>query len=207
MQVLESGYIPLPIFFFHNRSQLIQKLRKFDEIIKGYPVESVTFYLFSVENIPLPVVARTRRGSKKDDVSMEKASQVQSLIYEQSIIKFLLHSNFESLFVSFPFVPFIHPNWFIQKNIKLFHKSKKILLTPLLFSFQPRAFEKKLTKLFDIDYSVHKNYFMRNYLVDSEPKDFATSEDKYINSSRELSLKKFSLDIRKNDVLDVLDSI
>ena len=129
------------------------------------------------------------------------------MIYEQAIIKILLHSNFESLFVSFPFVPYIHPSWFIQKNIKLFHQSKKILLTPLLFSFTPRAFEKKLTKLIDFNYTIHENTLIRNYLVDSEPEDFAKVEDKYAKSTSHLNFKKFSLNIRKNDILDILDSV
>ena len=111
------------------------------------------------------------------------------------------------MFVSFPFASFIHPHWFIEKNIKMFHESKKILLTPLLFSFTPRAFEKKMTKLIGTNYSIHQNTLIRNYLVDSEPKDFAKAEGKYAKSTRRLKIKKFSLNIRKDDVLDVLDSI
>ncbi len=89
----------------------------------------------------------------------------------------------------------------------MFHESKKILLTPLLFSFTPRAFEKKMTKLIGTNYSIHQNTLIRNYLVDSEPKDFAKAEGKYAKSTRRLKIKKFSLNIRKDDVLDVLDSI
>jgi hypothetical protein len=204
VQVLDSGYMPLPVFFFFNRSGLIKKIRKFDEIIRNYPIESVTFYLFSMQRYS---GRPANKISNWDGISKERASQVQSLIYEQAIIKVLLHSNFESLFVSFPFVPYIHPSWFIQKNIKLFHQSKKILLTPLLFSFTPRAFEKKLTKLIDFNYTIHENTLIRNYLVDSEPEDFAKVEDKYARSTSHLNFKKFSLNIRKNDILDILDSV
>ncbi len=207
IQVLDSGYMPLPVFFFFNRSGLIKKIRKFDEIIRNYPIESVTFYLFSMNDMQRYSGRPANRVSKWDGISKERASQVQSLIYEQAIIKVLLHSNFESLFVSFPFVPYIHPSWFIQKNIKLFHQSKKILLTPLLFSFTPRAFEKKLTKLIDFNYTIHENTLIRNYLVDSEPEDFAKVEDKYAKSTSHLNFKKFSLNIRKNDILDILDSV
>jgi hypothetical protein len=207
VQVLDSGYMPLPVFFFFNRSGLIKKIRKFDEIIRNYPIESVTFYLFSMNDMQRYTGRPANRVSNWDGISKERASQVQSLIYEQAIIKVLLHSNFESLFVSFPFVPYIHPSWFIQKNIKLFHQSKKILLTPLLFSFTPRAFEKKLTKLIDFNYTIHENTLIRNYLVDSEPEDFAKVEYKYARSTSHLNFKKFSLNIRKNDILDILDSV
>jgi hypothetical protein len=207
VQVLDSGYMPLPIFFFRNRSQLIKIIRKFDEIIRYYPIDSVTFHLISMKDIQWPSVRHTNRASKEDNISKEWRSQVQCLIYEQAIIKILLHSNLDSVLVSFPFVPFIQPNWFIEKNIKLFHESKKILLTPLLFSYTPRAFENKLTKLIGINHSIHQNTPIRNYLVDSEPKDFAKVEGKYANSISPSNFKKFSLNIRKNDVLDILDSI
>ena len=207
VQVLDSGYMPLPVFFFFNRSGLIKKIRKFDEIIRNYPIESVTFYLFFMNDMQRYTGRPANKISNWGGISKERASQVQSLIYEQAIIKVLLHSNFESLFVSFPFVPYIHPSWFIQKNIKLFHQSKKILLTPLLFSFTPRAFEKKLTKLIDFNYTIHANTLIRNYLVDSEPEDFAKVEDKYTRSTSHLNFKKFSLNIRKNDILDILDSV
>jgi hypothetical protein len=207
VQVLDSGYMPLPIFFFRNRSQLIKIIRKFDEIIRYYPIDSVTFHLISMKDIQWPSVRHANRASKEDNISKEWRSQVQCLIYEQVIIKILLHSNLDSVLVSFPFVPFIQPNWFIEKNIKLFHESKKILLTPLLFSYTPRAFENKLTKLIGINHSIHQNTLVRNYLVDSEPKDFAKVEGKYANSISHSNFKKFSLNIRKNDVLDILDSI
>ncbi len=207
VQVLDSGYMPLPIFFFRNRPQLIKIIRKFDEIIRNYPIDSVTFHLISMKDIQWPSVRHANRASKEENISKEWRSQVQCLIYEQVIINILLHSNLDSVLVSFPFVPFIQPNWFIEKNIKLFHESKKILLTPLLFSYTPRAFEKKLTKLIGINYSIHQNTLIRNYLVDSEPKDFAKVEGKYANSISHSKFKKFSLNIRKNDFLDILDSI
>ena len=62
IQVLDSGYMPLPIFFFHNRPQLILRIRKFDEIIKNYPIDSITFYLFSMEHKQLPSVRPTNEG-------------------------------------------------------------------------------------------------------------------------------------------------
>ena len=207
VQVLDSGYMPLPIFFYRNRLELIKRLRKFDEIIKKYPVDTVTFYLFSMDNMQRASSLLANRTSKENGISQEKGSQIQRLIHEQVIIKILLNFNFDSLYVSFPFVSFIHPNWFIQKNIKLFHKSKKMLFTPLLFGIPPRAFEKKLTKLTDMNYATHQSIPIRNYLVDSEPKDFAKAVDKYENSNNTLDFKKFSLNIRKNDVFDVLDSV
>ena len=98
VQVLDSGYMPLPIFFFRNRPQLIKIIRKFDEIIRNYPIDSVTFYLISMNDIQRPSVRHANRASKEDDISKEWRSQVQCLIYEQVIIKILLHSNLDSMF-------------------------------------------------------------------------------------------------------------
>jgi len=208
IQVLDSGYMPLPVFFFRDRLQLIKQIRKFDDIIKNYPIDSITFYLFSMKDIKRSSVRPINRAYKEGGHSKDKRSQVQHLVYEQVIIKILINSNFNSLFVSFPFAPYIHPNWFIQKNIKLFHLSKKMLLTPLLFNFPPSVFEKKLTKLIDTNYAINQSTAFRNYLIESEPKDFTKAEDKYANSISHLDFnKKFSLNIRKNDILDVLDTI
>jgi hypothetical protein len=208
IQVLDSGYMPLPIFFYRDRLQLIKQIRKFDDIINNYPIDSITFYLFSMKGIErsplLPFVTTSEDGS----LSKDKGSQVQHLIYEQVIIKILINSNLDSLYVSFPFVPYVHPSWFIQKNIKLFHKSKKMLLTPILFSFPPSVFEKKLIQLIDTNYAINPSTSIRNNLIDKEPKDFAKAEDRYANSITHLDFdKKFSLNIRKNDILDILDTI
>jgi hypothetical protein len=207
VQVLDSGYMPLPIIFFRNRSQLIKILRKFDKIIRNYPIDSVTFYLLSMNDIQLPSARHVNRASEDDVISKEWGSQVLRLIYEQVIIKILLNSKLNSIFISFPFVSFIHPFWFIEKNLKLFHESKKILLTPLLFSFTPRAFEKKLTTIIDTNYVIHQNTIIQNYLVDSEPMNFTKMGDKYANSIDQMNFKKFSLNVRKDDILDILNSI
>ena len=160
-----------------------------------------------MNDIQRPSARHVNKASEDDDTSKEWMSQVLILIYEQVIIRILLNSNLDSMFISFPFVPFIHPSWFIEKNIKLFNESKKILLTPLLFSFTPRAFEKKLTTLIDSNYTIHQNTLIRNYLVDIEPKNFAKVVDKNVNSIGQLNFKKFSINVRKNDILDILDSI
>ena len=207
VQVLDSGYMPMPVFFFDNQLDLIQKIRKFDEIIRNYPIEFVTFYLISMQDTQESSVRPTNRASRGHHISKEKGNPIQSLIYEQVIIQILLRNDFDSFFVSFPFVPFIHPNWFIQKNIKLFNQSKKILLTPLLFGCPPQAFEKNLTKLFGLNSTINKSILIRNYLDDSEPKDFAEAIDRYTKSINTGDFEKFSLNIRKNDIFDILDSV
>ena len=207
VQVLDSGYMPMPVFFFDNQLDLIQKIRKFDEIIRNYPIEFVTFYLISMQDTQQSSVRPTNRASRGHHISKEKGNPIQSLIYEQVIIQILLRNDFDSFFVSFPFVPFIHPNWFIQKNIKLFNQSKKILLAPLLFGCPPQAFEKNLTKLFGLNSTINKSILIRNYLDDSEPKDFAEATDRYTKSINTGDFKKFSLNVRKNDIFDILDSV
>ena len=207
-QVLDSGYMPLSIFFYRSRLDLIKKLRKFDEIIVNYPVEDVIFYLFSIYDIHgLSVRPAYRPSKKEDNVFNQKNSPIQRLIYEQVIIRILLHTDFPSKFVSFPFIPYIHPHWFIRKNIELFHQSKKIVLTPLLFSLSPRAFEKKLTTIIGKSSSVDESIPIQYTLVDSEPQDFAKAEKKYKDLISPFDFKKFSLNMRKNDIFDILDSI
>ena len=216
VQVLDSGYMPIPIFFFSDRLQLIKQMRKFDEIIRNYPIDSLTFYLFSMKNVveqtsvqPANSASKECGVSKDKDKDKDKGGQIQHLMYEQVIIKILVNSNFNSLLVSFPFVPYIHHHWFIQKNIRLFHQSEKMLLTPLLFRFPPMLLEKELAKLMNTNYTMDSTTsFIQNYLIDSEPKNFDKAVTKYANSiSHSISKKKFSLNVRKNDILDVLNTI
>ena len=218
VQVLDSGYMPIPIFFFSDRVQLIKQMRKFDEIIRNYPIDSITFYLFSMTDIvertsvkPANSVSKERGLSKDKDKDKDKeiGNQIHHLIYEQAIIKILVNSNFNSFLVSFPFVPYIHPNWFIQKNIRLFHQSEKMLLTPLLFRFPPRLLEKELAKLTNTNYTMDSApSFIQNYLIESEPKNFDKTVTKYASSIRHLINKKeFLLNVRKNDILDVLNTV
>jgi hypothetical protein len=207
IQVLDSGYMPIPVIFFDNQLDLIQKIRKFEEIIRNYPIEFVTFYLFSMQDTRGSSILPPNRASRVDNISKKKGNPIQSLIYEQVIIQVLLRDDFDSLFVSFPFVPFIHPKWFIQKNTKLFNQSKKILLTPLLFGCPPQAFVKKLTKIVGLNSNINQSILIRNYLDDSEPKDFAKATDRYTKSINLGDFKKFSLNVRKNDIFDILDSV
>ena len=214
VQVLDSGYMPIPIFFFSDRLQLIKQMRKFDEIIRNYPIDSLTFYLFSMKNIVEQTSVQPANSASKErglskDKDKDKGGQIQHLIYEQVIIKILVNSNFNSFLVSFPFVPYIHHNWFIQKNIRLFHQSEKMLLTPLLFRFPPMLLEKELAKLINTNYTMDSTTsFIQDYLIDSEPKNFDKAVTKYANSiSHLISKKKFSLNVRKNDILDVLNTI
>ena len=212
IQVLDSGYMPIPIFFFSDRLQLIKQIRRFDEIIKNYPIDSLTFYLFSMkDNVEQISVHPANNASKDHGLSNDhdKGNQIQHLIYEQVIIKILVDSNFNAFLVSFPFVPYIHPNWFIQKSIRLFHQSEKMLLTPLLFRFPPMLLEKELAKLINSNYTIDSHIsFTQDYLIDSEPKNFDKTVTKYANSISHLtSIKKFSLNVRKNDILDVLNTV
>ena len=68
-------------------------------------------------------------------------------------------------------------------------------------------FKKKLTTLIDANYTIHQNTLIRNYLVDNEPKHFVKVVDKNANLIGQLNFKKFSFNVRKNDILDILDSI
>jgi hypothetical protein len=163
------------------------------------------------DNVEQISVHPANNASKDHGLSNDhdKGNQIQHLIYEQVIIKILVDSNFNAFLVSFPFVPYIHPNWFILKSIRLFHQSEKMLLTPLLFRFPPMLLEKELAKLINSNYTIDSHIsFTQDYLIDSEPKNFDKTVTKYANSISHLtSIKKFSLNVRKNDILDVLNTV
>ena len=69
--------------------------------------------------------------------------------------------------------------------------------------------KKELAKLIYSNYTMDFHIsFTQDYLIDSEPKNFDKTVTKYVNSVSQLtSIKKFSLNVRKNDVLDVLNTV
>ena len=69
--------------------------------------------------------------------------------------------------------------------------------------------KKELAKLINSNYTMDSHIsFTQDYLIDSEPKNFDKTVTKYANSISHLtSMKKFSLNVRKNDILDVLNTV
>jgi len=208
ISILDNGFFPFPVFFYSSRNQLIKILKSFDKIIKRYPIRLIDINLINLEKVNLDL---TRSLSKNnDDYSDVQKKMVYELIMEEIIVLILLQMKKVDLnFICLSFSPFFHPLWFIKKNVQLSFESGKIPLTPFLFNYD---FKYNLKDFYKINNSMDVEQPLNSTLsfLDIEQKNYNLIFQKFVDTSKLPSTNeiiKFNLDMRKDDVLDILDSI
>jgi hypothetical protein len=208
ISILDNGFFPFPVFFYSSRNQLIKILKSFDKIIKRYPIRLIDINLINLGKVNLDL---TRSLSKNnDDYSDVQKKMVYELIMEEIIVLILLQMKKVDLnFICLSFSPFFHPLWFIKKNVQLSFESGKIPLTPFLFNYD---FKYNLKDFYKINNSMDVEQPLNSTLsfLDIEQKNYNLIFQKFVDTSKLPSTNeiiKFNLDMRKDDVLDILDSI
>jgi hypothetical protein len=208
ISILDNGFFPFPVFFYSSRNQLIKILKSFDKIIKRYPIRLIDINLINLEKVNLDLTRSLPKNN--DDYSDVQKKMVYELMVEEIIVLILLQMKKVDLnFICLSFSPFFHPLWFIKKNVQLSFESGKIPLTPFLFNY-------------DFKYNLKDFYKINNSMVDEQPlnstlsfldieqKNYNLIFQKFVDTSKLPSTNeiiKFNLDMRKDDVLDILDSI
>ena len=134
---------------------------------------------------------------------------ILELIKEEIILLILLQLETDANFISISFPPFLYPLWFIKKNILMSFKYGKIPLTPFLFNYD---FKSNLKDFYKNNNSVIGEQPLESTLsfLDVEQKNYDLIFQKFVDKLKVPSTNeiiKFNLDMRKDDVLDVLDSI
>lgn len=208
IQTLNAGYFPLPIFFYLNRLHLIGLLKTFDNIIMKYPIHNIDIHLFDVRDIE-GEEGRLIIKAIEHDLSKYNDTNVRDLFFEQVIINILVASDFNNNFVSLPLMPYIHPHWFIKKNILQINQSNKVLLTPLLFNYPLQMYKKNIPNLDDSRYLTDVNHVLKEYSIDIDQVYFEKIITKFLKAFRVQSkhYRKFHLNMRHNDILDILDTV
>jgi hypothetical protein len=208
ISILDNGFFPFPVFFYSSRNQLIKILKSFDKIIKRYPIRLIDINLINLGKVNLDL---TRSLSKNnDDYSDVQKKMVYELMVEEIIVLILLQMKKVDLnFICLSFSPFFHPLWFIKKNVQLSFESGKIPLTPFLFNYD---FKYNLKDFYKINNSMDVEQPLNSTLsfLDIEQKNYNLIFQKFVDTSKLPSTNeiiKFNLDMRKDDVLDILDSI
>jgi hypothetical protein len=208
ISILDNGFFPFPVFFYSSRNQLIKILKSFDKIIKRYPIRLIDINLINLGKVNLDL---TRSLSKNnDDYSDVQKKMVYELMVEEIIVLILLQMKKVDLnFICLSFSPFFHPLWFIKKNVQLSFESGKIPLTPFLFNYD---FKYNLKDFYKINNSMDVEQPLNSNLsfLDIEQKNYNLIFQKFVDTSKLPSTNeiiKFNLDMRKDDVLDILDSI
>jgi hypothetical protein len=207
ISILENGFFPLPVFFYSSGNQLIKILKSFDKIIKRYPIHQIDINLINLDKVNLDIIESAPKNINDNfDIN---AKMILELIKEEIIVLILLQMKIESNFICLSFLPFLYPLWFIKKNVMLSFEAGIIPLTPFLFNYD---FKSNLKDFYKINNSMVDEQPLDSTLsyLDIEQKNYNEIFQKVVNISKLPSINeivKFNLDMRKDDVLDILDSI
>ena len=208
ISILNNGFFPIPFVFYDGESNLRQSLKNFEKIIKKYPINNIVINLADLTHL-YPNTDRSLLDYGFNS-NQSKRLMLQKLIIDETIVTFLLQVRAETNFICLPLLPFLHPLWFFKKNILMSFESGKIPLTPFLFNYE---FKRHLRDFYSFNSNTvdeKSSDFSPLYLdVTQEDLEFVIQKIK-TNRVNGVSLKdtrQFDLDLRKGDILDILDSV
>ncbi len=206
ISILNSGFFPIPFIFYSDKKQLIKILKSFEKIIKRYPVQIIDVNLINFNDFNLNISRLYLKNDTNFDI--DKKTMMVKLILDEIIVIMLLQLKIDATFLCLPLLPFLHPLWFFKKNLLLSFESGKIPLTPFLFNYE---FKSNLKDFYNFNNSAIDEQSLDSNVsfLDITQENFDPIYQKIVNlikmSSKEIA--KFKLDMRKDDVLDILDSI
>lgn len=203
--ILDNGFFPFLFIFYNNENQLIKILKALEKIIKRYPIQNIDLNLIKLNDLDIDLSESYLKNN--DSIDMNK-KMMAKLIQDEIIVIILLQLKIDSNFLCLPYLPFLHPLWFFKKNILLSFESGKIPLTPFLFNYE---FKSNLKEFYNFNNSAIDEQSLESNIsfLDITQENFESTYQKFVNmfevSSKEIA--KFNLDMRKDDILDILDSI
>ncbi len=208
ISILNNGFFPIPFVFYDGESNLRQTLKSFEKIIKKYPINNIAINLTDLTGLyPNSDKSYLDYGLNSNQ---SKRMMMKKLIYDETIVTVLLQMGTEANFICLPFLPFLHPLWFFKKNIVLSFESGKIPLTPFLFNYD---FIHHLRDFYDSNNNAvdKKSSGFCSLYLDVAPEEFELVFQKFktnhLNGVSLTETKQFDLDVRKDDILDILNSI
>ncbi len=208
ISILNNGFSPIPFVFYDGESNLRQTLKTFDNIVKRYPINNIVINLTNITHLyPNTDKSFLDYGFNSNQI---KGVMMKKLIIDETIVTFLLQMGAETNFICLPFLPFLHPLWFFKKNIIMSFESGKIPLTPFLFNYEFKHHLRDFYS-FNSNTSDEKPSGFSPLYLDVSQGDFELVFQKTKpNHSNVVSLKEtrqFNLDLRKDDILDILNSV
>jgi hypothetical protein len=203
--ILNNGFSPFPFIFYNNENQLIKILKSLDKIIKNYPIRQIDINLIQLDEQHYNIYSKF----KTNDTFYRPKKTMVKLMLDEIIVVTLLQLKIDIDFICLPLLPFLHPLWFFKKNIHLSFKSGKIPLMPFLFNYE---FQNTLKDFYNCDKSAIDDQSL-DYVIsflDITQEEFEITFEKFVKIF-ELPSKKeimqFNLDVGKDDILDILDSV
>ena len=208
ISILNNGFFPIPFVFYDGESNLRQSLKTFEKIIKKYPINNIVINLADLTHLcPNTDKSILDYGFNSNQ---SKRLMIKKLIIDETIITFLLKVRAETNFICLPLLPFLHPLWFFKKNILMSFESGKIPLTPFLFNYE---FKRHLRDFYSINSNTvdEKSSGFSPLYLDVTREDFEFVNQKIktnrLNGVSSRHTRQFDLDLRKDDILDILDSV
>jgi len=210
ISILNNGFFPIPYIFYNGESNLRQILKIFEKIIKRYPIKNIIINIIDLTGLHL-YIDKSYADYDFNSDQRNKISMIKKLICDASIVSLLIQARAETSFVCLPFLPFLHPLWFFKKNILKSFESGKIPLTPFLFDY---GLKSNLRDFYSLnnnnipgdDSSDFYPLYLDVGLEDFEPV-FQKIKTGHLNGISLKGSKQFNLDVGKDDILDILDSI
>jgi hypothetical protein len=208
ISILNNGFFPIPFVFYDGKSNLRQTLKTFDKVIKRYPINNIAITLIDITHLYSHIDESLWKYGFNSNQS--KGVMMRKLVIDETIVAFLLRIGAESNFICLPFLPFLHPLWFFKKNMIMAFESGKIPLTPFLFNYEIKNHLRDFCGFNGNTYDEKNSRFYPLYL-DVTQRDFELALQKTkTNNSNVFSLgetRKINLDLRKDDILDTLNSV
>ncbi len=206
VSIIDNGFFPLPVIFYRSKKKLIRILKIFERVMKTYPFNDLQINLVDLGQ------AITNNNEINDMLKSNGRSnnnKTSSMIKDEIVLLILANLDSSTSFVSIPFSPFVHPFWFFKKNLVSLCQNAKIPLTPLLFKNGFRDTGTLLNK-------TNTKVPFDNKLPNLSFTYYGVDRQKYEIFSKEVidrikpSLEKIvthNLNMREDDVLDILDTI
>jgi hypothetical protein len=208
ISILNNGFFPIPFVFYDGESNLRQALKTFYKVIKKYPINKIVISLIDLAHLH-PNADRPFLDCGFDS-RQSKGEMLKRLITEGAIVTFLLQVNAQTNFICLPFLPFLHPLWFFKKNILLSFESGKIPLTPFLFDYEFKHHLRHFYSFKSNAVGEKSSGFCPMYL-EVNPEDFEfvfqNIKTNHLNGVSSKVTRQFELDVRKDDILDILNSV
>ncbi len=212
ISILNNGFFPIPYIFYNGKINLRQILKTFEKIIKRYPIKNIIINIIDLTGLYL-YIDKSYADYDFNSDQRNRKSMMKKLICDESIVSLLIQARAETSFVCLPFLSFLHPLWFLKKNILKSFESGKIPLTPFLFDY---GLKSNLRDFYSLnnnnnnipgdDSSDFYSLYLDVGLEDFEPV-FQKIKTGYLNEISLKGAKQFNLDVGKDDILDILDSI
>jgi hypothetical protein len=208
ISILDNGFFPVPFVFYDGESNLRQSLKTFEKIIKKYPVNKIVINLTDLTRL----YPNTGRSSLDYGFNSNQSKRLvmEKLVIDETIVTFLLQMRTETNFICLPLLPFLHPLWFFKKNILMSFESGKIPLTPFLFNYEFKRHTADFYSFNSNTVDEKSSGFCPLYL-DVTREDFELVFQKiktnHLNGVSLKETRQFDLDLRKDDILDILDSV